>query len=392
MKKRLIVPVALILLISLLTSACASPAEYDPSLKKERAAAAVDYDHITKDNIKIGFVHYGDPSDQGYTWSQDQATWKMVEDLGLKKSQIVNKYNVPDTEEAATAFRELAEEGCQVIFSTSHGHEDYMINVAREYPDITFCHYSGVKANSAGLSNFHNYYGQIAEARFLSGVVAALSSKTGQIGYVAAMDSTLVNNGVDAYYCGAKSVNPDIQVKTTYLNTWYDPNLESQATQSLIDSGCDVISHHADSTAGATTCEKNNCLFISYMSDMSSVAPDAVLTSILWDTSSYLELVINDLLEGKKDEIPVDYTGSIDEHMVYLNDINEDLLDSATAQKIEQTLKEDQKALEDGSLAVFTGPLYDTEGNELLGAGEVYREPQSSPSFGTILQGIDLVK
>ena len=118
---------------------------------------------VNKEDLKIGFVHYSDPSDQGYTYTHDSSTWKMAAALGIDKSQIINKYNVPDTAEAATAFRELAEDGCQIIFSTSHGHEDYLLEVAFEYPNVVFCHFSGVKAASSGLSNVHNYFGDIAQ-------------------------------------------------------------------------------------------------------------------------------------------------------------------------------------------------------------------------------------
>lgn len=291
---------------------------------------------VNKEDLKIGFVHYSDPSDQGYTYTHDSSTWKMAAALGIDKSQIINKYNVPDTAEAATAFRELAEDGCQIIFSTSHGHEDYLLEVAFEYPNVVFCHFSGVKAASSGLSNVHNYFGDIAQVRYLSGVVAGLTTKTNKIGYVCAMDYTEVNNGLDAYYLGAKSVNPDIEVSATYLNKWYAPALEGQATKSLIDSGCDVISHHADSTAGAVTCQENGAFFIPYNSDMSSAASNAVLTSVRWDTSSYLIMAVQNILDGTPSKIPVDYTGTLENGMIYLADINYSLLDSDTAEKVKK--------------------------------------------------------
>lgn len=346
---------------------------------------------IDKKSLKVGFAHFSDPSDQGYTYNHDCATWKMAEELGLDKSQIINKYNVPDTAEAATAFQELAEEGCQIIFSTSHGHEDYLIQVAEQYPDITFCHFNGVKAASCGLKNVHNFFGEISQIRYLSGIVAGLTTKTNTIGYVAAMDYAEVNNGMSAYYLGAKSVNPDVKMYGVYLNEWYNPPLEGRATQSLLDKKCDVISHHADSTAGATTCEEKGAFYIPYNTDMSSVAKDAVLTSVRWDTSSYLVMAVKAVLDGKKDEIPVDYTGTIENGMVYLADINYSLLDDETAAKVKKAVEESTQAFKDKKLSVFKGPLNDKDGKQVLKDGEIFKEPKSAPSFGYVLEGINII-
>ena len=347
---------------------------------------------IPKEDLKIGFVHFSDPSDQGYTYNHDQAALKMAEDLEIDKSQVINKYNIPENAEAETAIRELAEDGCQIIFATAHGHEDYMLQVAADYPDITFCHFNGTQAASSGLSNMHNYFGEISQIRYLSGIVAGLATKTNKIGYVAAMNYTEVNNGLDAYYLGALSVNPDVEVSTTYLNKWYDAALEGQATKSLLDKGCDVISHHADSTAGATTCEENGAFFIPYNSDMASIAEDAVLTSVRWDTSSYLEMVVKNVMEGKRDEIPTDYTGTVKNGMIYLDDINYKLLDEKTAEKVRKAVETAKEGFNSGELHVFTGPLYDRKGNKILDDGEIYQEKQSAPSFGEILKGIHVME
>lgn len=347
---------------------------------------------INKEDLKIGFVHYADPSDQGYTYSHDKATWKMAKKLGIAKSQIINKYNVPDTAEAATAMRELAEDGCQIIFSTSHGHEDYLLEVAYEYPNVVFCHFSGVKAKNCGLKNVHNYFGNIAQVRYLSGVVAGLTTKTNRIGYVCAMDYTEVNNGLDSYYLGAKSVNPKIQVNTTYLNKWYSPALEGQATKSLIDMGCDVISHHADSTAGAAVCQKNGAYFIPYNSDMSKIAPKAVLTSVRWDTSKYLIMAVKNVMNGTSSKIPRDYTGTLKNGMIYLDKINYSLLDKQVAEKVKAAVNTCKKEFNSGKKNVFEGPLYNQKGKLLVKAGEAFVEPNSSPSFGEVLQGINIRK
>ncbi len=347
---------------------------------------------VSKEDLKIGFVHFSDPSDMGYTYNHDQATWKMVENLGLDESQIINKYNIPESAEAETAMRELAEDGCQIIFALAHGHEDYMLNVAADYPDITFCHFNGVKAASSGLENMHNYFGEIWQVRYLSGIVAGLTTKTNKLGFVAAMNYAEVNNSADAFYLGAKSVNPDVEMYLTYLNVWYDTALEGQATQSLIDRGCDVVSHHADSTAGATTCEENGAYFIPYNSDMTSAAPDAVLTAVRWDTSNYLTYVVQSVIDGTQSEIPKDYIGTLENGMIYLDTINYALMDEETARKVEEAVNTAEEAFKADEKDVYEGPLYNQAGEELVAAGETYVEEKSAPTFGEVLQGITIIE
>ena len=139
----------------------------------------------SKDEIKVGFVHISDPSDMGYTYNHDLGTKEMQKELGLSDDQIINKYNVPEDAECDTALRELVEAGCNIIFATSFGFEDYVKEVAAEYPDIQFCHATGFQASDSGLDNFHNYFASIYEGRYLAGIAAGLKTETNKLGYVA---------------------------------------------------------------------------------------------------------------------------------------------------------------------------------------------------------------
>ena len=204
-----------------------------------------DPDKLSLENIKIGFVHITDPSDMGYTYNHDLGTQKMQKELGLKDDQIINKFNTSEDETCENALRELAEQGCHIIFATSFGFEDYVIKVAKDYPDIEFCHATGYKAASAGLDNVHNYFGKIYQARYLSGIAAGLKTEKNKLGYVGAFPFPEVISGFTAFYLGAKSVNPDVKMTVKYTHSWNNPTLEAQLAQALIDEGCDVL----DSTA-----------------------------------------------------------------------------------------------------------------------------------------------
>ena len=195
---------------------------------------------IAKEDLKIGFIHIGDPGDKGYTFNHDLGTWKMVENLGLSKDQIINKYNIGEDESCATAIDECIEAGCQIIFATSFGHGDYMKEAAAAHPEVQFCHATGDGANKAGLTNFHNYFTSIYEARYLAGIAAGLKLKElgeKKLGYVAAFACAEVVSGYTAFYLGAKSVLPDVTMDVIYTNSWNEPVVEAQVAQTLIDRG-----------------------------------------------------------------------------------------------------------------------------------------------------------
>ena len=159
----------------------------------------------------------------GYTYNHDVGTKEMQQALGLSDSQIINKFNVPEGAECDTALRELVDAGCNIIFATSFGFEDYVLEVAKEYPDVQFCHATGYKAASSELPNMHNYFASIYEARYLAGIAAGLKTETNKLGYVAAFPFAEVISGYTAFYLGAKSVNPDVTMQDHVHYSWNDP-------------------------------------------------------------------------------------------------------------------------------------------------------------------------
>ncbi|HHX19556.1 MAG TPA: BMP family ABC transporter substrate-binding protein [Clostridiaceae bacterium] len=342
-----------------------------------------DPDKLSLENIKIGFVHITDPSDMGYTYNHDLGTQKMQKELGLKDDQIINKFNTSEDETCENALRELAEQGCHIIFATSFGFEDYVIKVAKDYPDIEFCHATGYKAASAGLDNVHNYFGKIYQARYLSGIAAGLKTEKNKLGYVGAFPFPEVISGFTAFYLGAKSVNPDVKMTVKYTHSWNNPTLEAQLAQALIDEGCDVLGQHCDSTAPATAAEAAGVFHVGYNSDMRDAAPNASLTSAVWDWSRYLVFAINKLIAGE--EIPVDWGEGLAEGVCDVSPLNDAIVAPDTAAKIEEA----RAKIVSGDWDVFTGPLVDVRGETVVAEGETFIEPASAPSWGYILEGID---
>ncbi|MGB4139585.1 MAG: BMP family ABC transporter substrate-binding protein [Saccharofermentanales bacterium] len=328
----------------------------EPSGPIESTAPSDNSDRISLSNIKIGFVHVTDPNDMGYTYNHDLGTLKMKQALRLRDDQILNKFNTREDESCESALRELAEQGCHIIFATSFGFEDYMIKVAKDYPDIQFCHATGYKAKDSGLKNVHNYGGKIYQAHYLTGIAAGLKTKTNKLGYVGTHPFSEVISGFKAFYLGAKSVNPDVTLIVQYTNSWNDPELEAQLAQALIDEGCDVIGQSCDSTAPAAAAEARGVFHVGYNSDMREAAPNASLTSAVWDWSRYLVFAVNKLIAGE--EIPVDWSGGLAEGACDVSPLNEAIIAPGTAEKI----KEARDKIVSGDWDVFTEPLDDVNG------------------------------
>lgn len=354
-------------------------------------AKPVKAEAIAKEDIKVGFVHISDPSDMGYTYNHDLGTKEMQETLGLTDDQIVNKFNVPESAECDTALRELIDAGCNIIFATSFGFEDYVLEVAAEYPDVQFCHATGLKASNSGLDNMHNYFASIFEARYLAGIAAGMKTESNKLGYVAAFPFAEVISGYTSFYLGAKSVNPDVTMDIMYTNSWNDPTVESQVAKALIERGCDVISQHSDSTAPATTAEENNVWQVGYNNDMIEAAPKASLISARIDWGIYVTEAVQAMIDGT--EIPVDWCKGLADGAVYLSPLNTEIAAEGTQEAIDKAAE----ALKSGDIHAFDGPLKGTspEGEELeVAEGEYYHEQEeaSAPSWQYIIEGCNVVQ
>jgi len=310
-------------------------------------AAAAATAGVAKDKIKVGFLYVGDDTDQGYTSNFMDGTKEMKKALGLSDSQVIEKTNVKEDSSCETALKELADGGCNIIFATSFGFEQFVEQVAPDYPNVQFCHATGYQCATDKLENTHNYFPQIFEARYLTGIIAGMRTKSNKIGYVAAMPYSEVMSGYTAFYLGAKSVNPNVTMEVQYTNSWNDPNMESQLAQALIDDGCDVLGQHADSAATATVCEKNKVWQIGYNSDMRDKAKNASICSCRCDWGIYAQYAVQCVIDGKA--IDQDWTAGLKDNAVVLTEYNDALMPDGAKDKVETA----KKAIIDGSLHVF---------------------------------------
>ena len=331
---------------------------------------------IAREDIKVGVLYISDPAEgSGYSYTHDLGIQGMQENLGLSSDQIVRKI-VDDSDAQATeaSIRECIDEGCNVIFSTSWGYMETTAAMAEEYPDIYFSHGTGYMSNG---KNFNNYFGRIYQARYLSGIVAGMNTKSNLIGYVAAQDSSNseVTGGIDAFAIGVASVNPDAKINVIITNSWYDPEKEEAASRQLLDMGCDVMAQHCDTAYPQTLAQERGVYGIGYNSDMSKETPDSCLTSVIWNWSAYYTSAVKSIIDGSWDGS--NYYGGMAEGLVGITN-----LASFAAEGTQEKVDEATAAILSGQSNVFDGVM-------TTNTGETIGQEGSTLDDATITGGIN---
>ncbi|MDD6845337.1 MAG: BMP family ABC transporter substrate-binding protein [Clostridia bacterium] len=366
-KKCLCLPVILICMVML--SGCGSSKSIDDYATNEGYEQNTDVTGngkgIAKENIKVGVLHISDPAEgSGYSYTHDIGIQGMQENLGLSDSQIVRKLNIDDGDAKAVekAIQECVDEGCNVIFTTSWGYMKPTADMAEKYPDVYFSHGTGYMSNG---KNFNNYFGRIYQARYLSGIVAGMNTKTNKIGYVAAQDSTNseVTGGIDAFALGVYSVNPDAVIHVKVTNSWYDPAAEKAATEKLLAMGCDVMSQHCDTPYPQTLAQEKGVYGIGYNSDMSKETPKSCLCSVIWNWSAYYTSAVKSIIDGTWDAS--NYYGGMSEGLVEITDLA-DFCVKGTQEKVDEA----SSLILSGKFNVFDGVMQTNDGKTVGEAGK----------------------
>ena len=370
MKK--ILSLALVLVMALGLAACGSKTEAPAATTAaaaeagETTAAAETQAPAAVADVKLGFIFLHDENST-YDLNFMNGAKEAIAALGLTEDQYLFRTNIPEGQEAYDAACELADAGCNIIFADSFGHEDYIIQAAKEFPDVQFCHSTGTKAHTEGLSNYHNAFAAIYEGRYLAGVVAGLklnemiekgefTAEEAKMGYVGAFTYAEVVSGYTSFYLGAKSVCPSVTMDVTFTGSWYDETAEKEGANKLIQNGCKLISQHADSMGAPTACETAGVPNVSYNGSTVAACPNTFLVSSRINWAPYYEFVVNCVKNGEA--IPADWTGTIETGSVVLTDINEAACAAGTA----ETLEEVKAAIEAGTTKVFDTTTFTVEG------------------------------
>lgn len=320
-------------------------------------------------DVKFGLICL---HDENSTYDNNflEALKAVQSELGLSDDQVMIKTNIGEDDACYNAAAELADAGCDIIFADSFGHETYMIQAAMEYPEVQFCHATGTKALTQGLANYHNAFASIYEGRYLAGVAAGMklnemiadgtiTEEEAVIGYIGAYNYAEVVSGMTSFYLGARSICPSATMKVTYTNSWFDIAKEKEAALNLINSGCVLISQHADSEGAPKACEEKGVPNVAYNISTISMGPNTALISSKIDWAPYFKMIINTYAEGG--EIPTDYCGTLDTGSVVLTELNSAVAAEGTQEKLDEV----KEKLISGELKVFDTNNFTVEGKKL---------------------------
>ena len=366
------------------------------------------------EGVKAGFIFLHDENST-YDLNFMNAAKAACEALGV---EYLTKTNIPEGQECYEAACELADAGCNFIFADSFGHEDYMIEAAKEFPEIQFCHATGTKAHTEGLANFHNAFASIYEGRYLAGIAAGMKlnemiekgdikEEEAVMGYIGAYTYAEVISGYTSFYLGAKSVCPSATMKVTFTGSWYDETAEKEGANKLIEDGCVLISQHADSMGAPTACETAGVPNVSYNGSTESACPNTFIVSSRIDWQPYFEYCLDAVANGT--EIATDYTGSLETGSVALTELGknapaagtQEAIDAAKADLIEGKIKVfdtatftvEGKALDSYMADVDTDANYEGD-HEVIIDGEFVESGadfRSAPYFNINIDGIELL-
>ena len=325
----------------------------------------------TKDEFKVGFIFLHDENST-YDKNFIDAAKAACAALGLSEDQMILRVNVPEGAECYDTACELVEAGCDLVFADSFGHEDFMIQAAKEFPNVQFCHATGTKAHTEKLANYHNAFASIYEGRYIAGIVAGMklnemiasgkiTAEQAVIGYVAAWPYAEVKSGYTSFFLGARSVCPSATMKVEYTNSWFDIALEKTAAEKLIGDGCVLISQHADSEGAPKACDAAGIPNVAYNISTKDIAPNTWLISSKIDWTPYMKLIIEKTRDGKGAEIPYDWCGGIKEGSVVLTELNTALAAEGTQEAINAAIE----AFKAGTLHVFDTNTFTVNGAKL---------------------------
>lgn len=324
--------------------------------------------------LQACFVYVSPVGQAGWSYQHDQGRQALARALG---DQVQTRFveGVPEGPDAERVMRDLAAQGCGLVFATSFGYLEPALRVAAEFPAVKFEHAGGYKT----AANLNTYNARYYEARWLAGWLAGRQSKTGVAGYVAGFPVPEVVQGINAFTLGMRAANPKATVRLVWLNAWFDPTREREAALTLIGQGADVLTNHSGSPAVAQAAEEKGVMLLAYQSDMARFAPNAQLAAVTHHWGGYYTQVARAVIAGTWKPQPV--WGGMKDGLVQLT-----ALDASLPAALKAELAQRQQALVEGRLKPFAAPLADNTGRSRLAAGAL--DDDAIAKMDWLVQGV----
>ncbi len=349
----------ILLIASMMLSACTPPEAFEKNESGD-GSTSESKPFLSPEDLTVGFIYVGPINDGGYSESHDRARKKLEEDLGVN---TIYEEIVADKSSFKKALESMVGEGASIIFSTSLAYEDYLEDFASKYPEVRFFQCGGSKSGA----NVSSYFAKVYQARYLSGIVAGLKTKSGKVGYVASFAVPEVIRGINAFTLGVKSVNKDAVVEVAWTESWYDLEKESKATESLINAGVDVITAHQDTSETFLVAEINRVDYIGYNIAATSDEAKSSLTSVYWNWDVYYKRVLSKILDG--DFETESWWGDISTAVFDIADVKEG--EAASIQASVDAIKE---LMINKKFKVFKGPILNNQGEVVVSEGDELTE------------------
>jgi basic membrane protein A len=325
--------------------------------------------------LKVGFIYVGPVGDHGWSYQHDVGRKAIEKELG-DKVETTFVESVPEAD-SERSIEQLARTGHGLIFTTSFGFMEPTLKVAKKYPNVKFEHATGFKR----APNLATYAAKFHEGRYIIGQIAGKMSKSGTIGYVGAFPIPEVVAGINSYFLGAQSVNPNIKIKVVWANSWYDPAKEADAAKALLDQGVDVIAQHTDSPAPIQAAEARGKFGFGQASDMERFAPKAQLTAIVDDWSKYYVERTKAVLDGTwKSQ---DVWGGIDSGMVVMSPYKN------MPDDVKKMAEETEAAIKTHKLNPFKCPVLKQDGSQVECKGNGALSDEQVLGMNFYVKGID---
>jgi basic membrane protein A len=305
--------------------------------------------------LRVAFVYVAPIGDLGWTYMHDLARQEMEEELS-DAIETAFVESVPEGPDSERVIRNFAEQGYDLIITTSFGYMDPTITVAEEFPDIQFVHISGFKT----ADNVSTVFGRMYQPRYLSGLVAGSMTESNVIGYVAAFPIPEVIRGINAFTLGVREANPDAEVRVVWTNTWFDPPQEQEAAEAVLSAGADIIAQHQDTTEPQKAAADAGGYSISYNSPMLDFVGDTVLTGPIWHWSTKYIPIAEEMIAGEYDGSE-SYWGGLADGVVDLAPFS-DLVE----EDVRDLVAERREMIESGEWDVFCGPIVGANGNTIV--------------------------
>ncbi|MFB2972355.1 BMP family ABC transporter substrate-binding protein [Aerosakkonema sp. BLCC-F183] len=322
--------------------------------------------------ITMGFIYVGPKDDYGYNQAHAQGKEGVAK---LPWVKTVEQANVPETTEVQEAMRNMIEQdGCTVLFPTSFGYFDpHILKLAQEYPEVQFFHCGGLYEEGKHPKNVGSYYGYIDEAQYIAGIVAASTSKTGKLGFVAAKPIPQLIRNINSFTLGARSVNPKVTTQVIFTGDWSLPVKEAEAANSMIDQGVDVLTCHVDSPKVVIeTAEKRGVFCSGYHANQANLAPKGYLTGAEWDWTNVYSKYAEMIRDGKtlmNGGIPHLVRGGLKDGFCKLSDYGQAVSEAAKKEADAAKAK-----FMDGSMVIYKGEIKDNTGKTIIASAKEYKQ------------------